>query len=151
MVRQIKISSLNMRKIFFYLALLIVTILVILAVVVDMRPDTKVQADKYQAVTLANGQVFFGKLKDAGADEYRLTNVFYLQSKDGNSNVDANTINTLSQADIESIQLIKRGQEIHGPDDAMTIPRSQVVYVENLNSTGKVASTIIKYYEDENK
>lgn len=43
------------------------------------------------------------------------------------------------------MQLIKRGEEVHGPEDAMIINRDQVLYYENLKPSSKVSQLIQKY------
>ena len=59
---------------------------------------------EYQAVFLDNGQIFFGKLENAGSDYPVLRDVFYVQ--------------TQTKPDTKEVKsiLIKRGSEWHGPD-----------------------------------
>jgi hypothetical protein len=57
----------------------------------------------YQAVHLANGQVFFGKLSNAGGDYPRLDDVFYVQTQVNPDTRQATGV------------LIRRGKEWHGP------------------------------------
>jgi hypothetical protein len=101
-----------------------------------------IAGDKYQAVFLTNGQVYFGKLHQIGGNYYKLSNVYYLQatqSNDGSSNPQqAATANS-------GVQLIKLGNEVHGPEDSMVIERSQVLFFENLKNDGKVVDSINKY------
>ncbi len=47
-------------------------------------------------------------------------------------------------------QLIKLGEEVHGPEDAMIINRDQVLFYENLKPGGKV-SQLIQNYKSGNK
>lgn len=102
-----------------------------------------IDSGKYQAVFLTNGQVYFGKLQRLG-DYYKLTNVYYLQasqSADG-----SNSPQQAADAKAEGgVQLIKLGNEVHGPEDAMVIDKSQVLFFENLKNDGKVVESITSY------
>jgi hypothetical protein len=93
-----------------------------------------VNTSKYQAVFLANGQVYFGKLRVVTAKYYSLDNIFYLntQSQDQTKTDETN----------KNFTLIKLGCELHGPEDQMVINRDQVTFWENLGSDGQVAKTI---------
>lgn len=99
--------------------------------------------DKYQAVFLTNGQVYFGKLQRIG-DYYKLTNVYYLQASQTaeGSNSPQQAADTKSNG---GVQLIKLGNEVHGPEDSMVIDKSQVLFFENLKNDGKVVDSITKY------
>lgn len=106
----------------------------------DMAIDSK----KYQAIFLRNGQIYFGKLTPVSRDYFKLNDVFYLQtqstSEDGTADSQADATN--SQGDV---QLIKLGNEVHGPDDEMIVNRDEVMYYENLKADGKVSQAIEKY------
>lgn len=104
-----------------------------------------IDSKKYQAVFLTNGQVYFGKLHHAG-DYYKLTNVYYLQASQSSSG----TSNNPQQAATSNsgVQLIKLGNEVHGPEDAMIIDKAQVLFIENLKDDGKVVDSISKYQND---
>lgn len=84
----------------------------------------------YQAVFLAGGQVFFGKLQEQGDHYFALSDVFYLSVPD--------------QAGAQG-QLIKRGNEIHGPKDPMIIPVNEVLFIENLRDDSQVTTAIRKF------
>lgn len=103
-----------------------------------------IDSNKYQAVFFTNGQVYFGKLQASGNDYLKLTDIFYLQAQsteDGDT--DANPQATSS--DQNNVQLIKLGNEVHGPEDQMIISKEQVLFYENLKADGKVAQSIEKY------
>lgn len=108
----------------------------------NQMTGSTIDSKKYQAVFLTNGQVYFGKLHRAG-DYYKLTNVYYLQASqtsEGSSN------NPQQAASANSgVQLIKLGNEVHGPEDAMVIDKAQVLFFENLKNDGKVVDSITKY------
>jgi len=88
--------------------------------------------DKYQAVFLNNGQVYFGKVDSLNDKYVRMTDVFYLtQSGDSSSS---------------NYSLVKLGcQQIHDPTDQMVINRDQVTFWENLQDNGKVVTSINQF------
>ncbi len=101
--------------------------------------------NKYQAVFLTNGQVYFGKLTDNGGNYVKLTGIFYLQSKD--QSVQPKDTNSKNQS---NLTLIKLGKELHAPEDMMEISRQQVLFWENIQDSGKVVQAI-KDYKKSNK
>ncbi len=102
-----------------------------------------VQKDRYQAVFMSNGEILFGKLKTLDGVHVELREVFYIRSNTGDS-TPANATNDV-QAKDGDMQLIKRGDEVHGPEDEMIINREQVLYYENLKPSSKVSQLIQKY------
>jgi hypothetical protein len=114
---------------------IVIAAVVIVAIGVGMRlvPGylgssvlSNVDTSTYQAVTLDNNETYFGKITDSNADSLTLSDVYYF--KDG-----------------DKTKLIKKGSEIYGPEDAVTINLSRVVSTENLLETGKVMQAIQKY------
>ncbi|MDB5179773.1 MAG: hypothetical protein JWN12_405 [Candidatus Saccharibacteria bacterium] len=103
-----------------------------------------IDSKKYQAVFFTNGQVYFGKLQVFNNDYLKLTDIFYLQTQSGTSTT-GSTNPQNSSTDSSSVQLIKLGSEVHGPEDAMIIAKTQVLFYENLKPDGKVAQSIDKY------
>ena len=83
----------------------------------------------YQAVLLSNGAVYYGKLQGYGTPHPLLKDVYYIVS-----HTDANTHQT-------SNVLVKRGKEPHGPD-RMYLNPSQIVFVETVGNSSKVADLI---------
>lgn len=103
----------------------------------SVKPDR----DMNQAVFLNNGEVYFGKITDNGKDFLVLEDIYYLrvtpvlqQQPDGTAVQDPNQQ--------PQINLIKLGEELHGPEDKMVIPMSSVVYWENITDEGQVATAI---------
>lgn len=92
-----------------------------------------INSGEYQAVFLANGQVYFGKLTAPGGNFYYLRHVYYLS-----------TLAAPLSRKTPTQQLIKLGGEIHGPEDLMIINRSQILFVENLKRNGKVTQAILQ-------
>ena len=103
-----------------------------------------VDANKYQAVFLNNGQVYFGKLAQVNGQYLKLTKVFYIQD----STTDAtSTEKSDEQTTTGDKKLIKLGKEVHGPEDAMIINRDQVTMYENLKTDSEVVKLITQYKE----
>jgi hypothetical protein len=128
---------------------IIVGVIVVLAIVVSAflfinrssSTEATINGNEYQAVFLTSGQVYFGKLKILNNDYMKLTDIFYLQAKTSSSSVQ----DTSTDASAAGVDLIKLGNEIHGPEDAMMISKTQVIFFENLKNSGKVATTINSY------
>ncbi len=103
---------------------------------------------KYQAVFLANGQVYFGKMQGEKGDYMKLANIYYLQVqqavqpatsvKDEKGNVVQQPAST-SQPDI---RLVKLGSELHGPEDMMYIAKNQILFYEDLKDDSRVVQAI---------
>ncbi len=95
----------------------------------------------YQAVFLDNGQVYFGKLEnrdwDGENDLIRLTEVFYLEFRANPQTGDPSASSDVS--------LLKLGNEMHGPEDAMDINRDHVLFIEDLKGDSKVVQAISAY------
>lgn len=103
---------------------------------------TGIDSNKYQAVFFTNGQVYFGKLRAFNENYMQLTDIYYLQTQ----TTETDSKNLQQTASNESnVQLIKLGDEIHGPEDEMIISRDQVLFYENLKADGNVAQSISKY------
>ena len=83
----------------------------------------------YQAVYLANGQVFFGKLSGAESEHPRLDDVFYVQTQVNPETKQATSI------------LIRRGKEWHGPSYMYLNGRS-ILLMEPVGPDSKVAQLI---------
>lgn len=132
----------NKKLILPVVSLLIAGALLAAAVYYKQQSGSIIDSNKYQAVFLTNGQVYFGKLHRAG-DYYKLTNVYYLQASQTNDGSGSNP-QQASTAN-SGVQLIKLGNEVHGPEDAMVIDKAQVLFFENLKNDGKVVDSITKY------
>jgi hypothetical protein len=100
----------------------------------------------YQAVFLANGQVYFGHLKGADEQYLTLSNIFYLKEKN-NTDIQASKDKEATAKTADDFELVKLGSELHGPQDEMKINRDQVLFYENLKSDGKVAQAIANYQQ----
>ena len=93
-----------------------------------VRPATA--TGNYQAIFLSNGQVYFGKLTEAGPDYQKLEDVYYMLSLQATDSAQP------------QYQLRKLGVEVHGPEGSMVINRKHILFVEDLKDDGKVVSAI---------
>lgn len=105
--------------------------------------STGIDATKYQAVFFTNGQVYFGKLHTFNNEYMKLSDIYYLQTQSGDQTESKNP--QKSTTDQNNVQLIKLGDEIHGPEDEMVIAKDQVLFYENLKPKGKVAQSIAQF------
>ncbi|MCA9309001.1 hypothetical protein KC973_01365 [Candidatus Saccharibacteria bacterium] len=97
-----------------------------------------VNSGKYQALFLTNGQVYFGKLAKVDNDTIKISDIFYLQVQQA--------VQPKEGEDKQGeTQLVKLGEELHGPEDEMFIDRDQVLFWENLKGSGKVTEAISQY------
>jgi hypothetical protein len=83
---------------------------------------------QYQAVFLANGQTYFGRYYDRIGAYVKIEDVYYLQQTQGA---------TAGQTDTK---LVRRGRELHAPSARMLVPRSAVLFVEDLKDTSPIAT-----------
>jgi hypothetical protein len=98
-----------------------------------------VNTSKYQAVFLSNGQVYFGKITSLNGKYVNLGSVFYLTQSGSTDAAATDTSNS-------NYSLVKLGcQQIHDPYDQMLINRDQVTFWENLQSDGKVVTSIAAF------
>ncbi|HEX5797525.1 MAG TPA: hypothetical protein VFX86_03995 [Candidatus Saccharimonadales bacterium] len=128
----------------------IVAIVIIVGALVGawfaFRPTTTAETiddNKYQAVFLTNGQVYFGKLATVNAEYMRLSDIYYLQTQSANRN--SQNPQQTSDQQTSGVQLIKLGEEIHGPVDEMVISRDQILFFENLKEDSQVSASIKDY------
>jgi len=132
--------------IFFIVALILVVAIGLVVYVTQSTSKntaTAIDASKYQAVFFTNGQVYFGKLKPFNDESMKLTDIYYLQTKTASETDSANPQKTaVSQNDV---QIIKLGNEIHGPEDEMIISKYQMLFYENLKPDSKVAESIATF------
>jgi hypothetical protein len=98
-----------------------------------MRPSNPAsaatEANKYYAVLLTNGSVYFGHLEGLGTPYPVLRDVYYVQSD----------VNQETKA--VSNVLVKRGKEWHAPD-RMILNEKSVVFIEPVGTDSKVAQLI---------
>lgn len=96
-----------------------------------------VKSDKYQALFLTNGQVYFGKLAQSDQETIKISDIYYLQIQQ--------PVQPKEEKQQGETQLIKLGEELHGPEDEMYIDRDQVLFWENLKDNSQVSEAIKAY------
>ncbi|MFH1583109.1 MAG: hypothetical protein ABIB72_02195 [Candidatus Falkowbacteria bacterium] len=140
------------RKTILWAVVILVSALLVLAVFNGMfsgstknfgRLSDWADFSRYQAVFLSNGQVYFGKVTDANIQTLVLENIYYLRSAGNLQTSDANNSTTTPATD--NFSLVKLGNELHGPEDKMSINLSQVLFVEDLKVDSKVVEAIRAY------
>jgi hypothetical protein len=88
---------------------------------------------QYQAVFLTNGQTYFGRYYDRIGAYTKIEDVYYLQSTPAaDSTQPAET------------RLLRRGNELHAPSSRMLIPRSAILFVEDLSDASPIAQFMKK-------
>lgn len=127
--------------------IIVVVVLVILALIgmggfmvkrALFSTEGAVQGDKYQAVFLTNGQVYFGKVSNVDNDYVKVTDIYYLQVQQS-----VQPEENQDQAEQQpQVSLTKLGSELHGPEDSMYVSRDQVLFWENLKNDSKVVEAI---------
>lgn len=115
-----------------------------IAVLGGVGANASINKDEYQAVFLTNGQVYFGKLQNASGDYLELTDIYYLQV---DSEIQSGEETDAAATD-SNVQLIKLGNELHGPQDEMQISAQQVLFWENLKPDSRVSEAIANYSEE---
>lgn len=92
-------------------------------------------ADEYQAVTLVDGQIYFGKVKSVGSDYIEIDNGYYLQPT-----VAASSEN--GQPDTG--KLVKLSNRLYSPAGNIVIPIRQVISFEALDPDGQIVQMMGK-------
>jgi hypothetical protein len=111
----------------------------------SFNENTNINTNEYQAVFLTNGQVYFGKLADLNHKYVTITDVYYLQVQQNSSLQGASS----STSPNSQVSLVKLGNELHGPQDEMYIASNQMLFWENLKSSGKVVQAINRYQDQQ--
>ena len=88
---------------------------------------------QYQAVFLANGQTYFGRYYDRLGAYAKIEDVYYLQQVQGS---DPNAA--------PDTKVLRRGQELHEPSSRMLIPKSAILFVEDLTDASPIAQFMDK-------
>ncbi len=146
-------------------AMLIIILLVVVVIAlagvmtypkVKKSMDTK-KAEKetvYHAVFLSNGQVYFGQMYNLKDEYVKLSQVYYLQLNQQQTQqvqpAEGDTQTQDEQASGEAaadgtqpeFSLVKLGQELHGPEDAMVINKEHILFYEILKADSNVVKAI---------
>lgn len=138
-----KLFRLGPIAILFGLTALLIALALFLGVGADKR-QAGVLKDKYQAVFLNNGQVYFGKINAIGNKNIDLQNIYYLQTSGGETG-------QASATTAANVSLVKLGCELHAPYDQMIINSDQVIFWENLQDSSQVVKAITEYKKQNDK
>ncbi len=111
----------------------------------QQQQQQAVLTDKYQAVFLNNGQVYFGNVQSISAKTIDLRNIYYLQTN-GATGTEAQASTAAS-----NVSLVKLGCELHAPYDQMLVNSDQVIFWENLKDDSQVVKAIATYKKDNPK
>ncbi len=148
--------SFNMKKVWMTLSAIIIVAVIVFGAAFCKTifigdPIAQVTNSDWQAVFLTNGQVYFGKVKVAGARSLTLTDIYYLQVV--TKPLQTTQQGTAASADNsqQELTLIKLGNEIHGPTDRMVVNRDQILLTEKLKNDSRVVQAITKYIADQKK
>lgn len=94
----------------------------------------------WTSVFLANGQVYFGKLSVLPLKStVTLKDIYYLQVRQVLQPAEN------PQEPQQQISLAKLGNELHGPEDRMTIPKNQILFWEKMKEDSQVVQAIERY------
>ena len=115
----------------------IIAAVAVFAAIGGSNQASAIKKDKYQAVFLNNGQVYFGHIKDLNNKFVNLQNIYYLQTNNTSS-----TDQSAATSSPTNVTLVKLGCELHGPYDQMIINDSQVLFWENLQDNSQVVQKI---------
>lgn len=108
-------------------------------------------SNKYYAVFLTNGQVYFGHLSNYNTDSPLLTDIYYLQRSPSSEQSSVELGKETGQPQGQEAQsnenqnkfsLIKLGKELHGPEDAMLLNKKHILFIEELKDDGQVVKAI---------
>jgi hypothetical protein len=120
------------------LAILVLVVLVITAFCFYRKGGLPSELDnRWQAVFLTDGQVYFGRLDDYNRNFVVLNEVYYLKFSRG---LQQDGEEALSE---RNLNLIKLGGEAHGPEGEMYIARNHILFIENLKESSKVTQAIL--------
>lgn len=112
--------------------ILVATAVIIVVVVAYMRSTV------WRAVFLTNNQAYFGHmLWMPFSSTITLRDVYYVQM--------SGPIQPASEGNQPQLTVIKLGNEIHGPQDVMMIPKASVLFFEDLRADAPIVQAIEKY------
>ncbi len=120
-------------------ALLMAVLLVTLTLTRESLPKVTFDLEKYYAVFLTNGQVYFGHLIKVRSGYLALSSIYYLQMKQP---LQQPKEGETKEEPKPELSLVKLGEELHGPEDSMVINRDQVLFFEPLKDDGQVVKAI---------
>ena len=142
MMKSNKFTKFLLVALLFLGTLLLVSLILMFALGGKDTESSFVKKNKFQAVFLNGGQVYFGKIGNYNSRYLTLTDIYYLRV-----NQQVQPGQTTASNDVS---LAKLGNELHGPEDSMVINRSEVQFWENLKDDGQVVKAIVEYKKNPN-
>jgi hypothetical protein len=131
-------SRIGSNVLLFVVALLIATVAWLIFTASPAAENSYINTTKMQAVFLNTGQIYFGNIKTLNNNYVVLDNIYYLQTNGSSSTSSSSTAN-------QSVSLIKLGCELHKPYDQMIINNSEILFWENIQSSGQVGQAVASY------
>lgn len=101
------------------------------------RP-TAPNPDRYQAVYVETGQVYFGKLRNTDGRYLRLEGAYVARAQD----IPPNATEEQKAALNGNVSLAKVSEQVYGPEDTLEIRADKVIFWQNLSSDSKVTKAI---------
>jgi hypothetical protein len=83
---------------------------------------------QYQAVFLTNGQTYFGRYYDRIGAYAKIEDVYYLQQTPA-----------ADPSAAPDTKIVRRGRELHSPSPRMFVPKSAILFVEDLSDGSPIA------------
>lgn len=109
--------------------------------------DQKSSSNEWKAVFLTNGQVYFGHTANESSHPMLLTDIYYLQVIQPLQQVESGE--SPASANQPQLSLVKLGNELHGPQDAMHINPDHILFIEELKDDSRVVEAIDAYIAEQ--
>lgn len=90
--------------------------------------------ERYFGVFLDNNQAYFGKISNKTSQYVKLRDVYYLRAP----------ASTETQNEGAKLDLVKRGQELHGPQGETLINREKIILIEEVGEKSQLMEAINK-------
>ncbi len=87
---------------------------------------------RYQAVFLANGATYFGEYRDRLGPYAKVENPYYIETP------------TTPAGDPGQTRLVRRGSELHAPMPLLLIPKTAILFVEDVGPSSPIAQFMDK-------
>jgi hypothetical protein len=100
------------------------------------RNEQKIDHNRYQAVFLEDGKIFFGKLENLDGPYITLNNAYQARS------TEADKDNTTNSSYVRLARLAD--DTAYSPDGSISIQSSKILYWQNLKTDSKVSQLIDK-------
>jgi hypothetical protein len=95
-----------------------------------------------KAVFLDNGQVYFGKIEEAGKDFLLITNPYYLQKQTVLQEPTEEGAQPTTREQLSLTALGGENLQLHGPEKELFVPWNKILYMENLKDDSQVVKLI---------